>query len=176
MASALEQVDLRDWALAERDMAPHITTLTEYASHAHKIVEFGVRGGVSTWALLDGLPESGLMWSVDINECTVPPRVSRDPRWTFILGDDTDQALQDVLPTLVDLVFIDTSHEYEHTVAELDIAQAMEPDRIICHDADWPGVDQAITEFCRDTNWAVVRFDEAHDDGGGFSLAVLEQR
>ena len=176
MASPLEQVDLRDWALAERDMAPHITTLTEYASHAHKIVEFGTRGGVSTWAFLDGLPESGLMWSVDINECTVPPRVSRDPRWTFVLGDDTDPAIHDILPALADLVFIDTSHEYEHTAAELQIAQAMEPDRIICHDAKWWGVQKAVMEFCAESRWEAVRLDEAHDEQGDFSLVVLEQR
>jgi predicted O-methyltransferase YrrM len=175
MAEARYAIDLRDWALAQRDMAPHIRTLTEYARACRRIVEFGTRGGVSTWAFLDGLPAKGLMWSVDIDACEVPPRVASDPRWTFVQGNDLDYETLAKLPLRADLVFIDTSHEYEHTVEELKVAQTFRPKRILCHDAEWPGVAQALMELEQNTSWRVVRIDEAHDDRGGFSLAIVER-
>jgi predicted O-methyltransferase YrrM len=169
-------VNLEEWAIANRDMVPHLTTLTDYASRSQVVVEFGVRGGVSTWALLDGLPSIGKLVSVDIDDCrrTVPDRIRNDDRWTFLHGDDLDPAIQAELPELADLVFIDTSHEYAHTVLELALAWAMEPNWILCHDADWPGVAMATAEFCTDHDWMISRFVEAHDEKGSYSLAVLE--
>jgi predicted O-methyltransferase YrrM len=172
---ALRATDLVAWATAQRDMIDHIGTLTRHARAAKTIVEFGTRGGVSTWAFLDGLPADGWMWSVDIDDCTVPPRVADDRRWTFIVGDDASQGVLDQLPEQADLVFIDTSHTYAHTVAELAIAHNLTPERILLHDADWPGVEQAIMEFCPKYGWKMVAFDEAHDDAGPFSLATLER-
>lgn len=155
-------------------MVPHLESLTAAAAEASTIVELGVRGGVSTWALLDGLPEDGWMWSVDIEECSVPFRVSNDPRWAVWVGDDLDPAVLAFLPEQADLVFIDTSHEYAHTVAELALAKSLDPARILCHDADWPGVAQAMAEFCAAYDWQMASFAEAHDAKGPFSLATLE--
>lgn len=174
MSDALAATDLVEWAIANRDMAPHIETLTRLAREAQTIVEFGTRGAVSTWAFLDGLPANGRMWSVDIDDCTVPSRVSSDPRWTFIVGDDTDAAVHQQLPKQADLVFIDTSHTYQHTVFELGFAWSLGPKRILCHDADWPGVDRAIKKFCPTYGWILAEYYEAHDDAGPFSLATLE--
>lgn len=155
-------------------MAPHVGTLTRYAAEATSIVEFGVRGGVSTWALLDGLPGNGRLWSVDIDDCTVPDRVRDDSRWTFIVGDDRECEVLDRLPKSADLVFIDTSHEYEHTALELAYAFSLRPRRIVCHDAEWPGVARAMLEFCMGANWRIAAYDEASDERGSFSLATLE--
>ena len=145
---ALDATDLRQWAADQVDMAPHIATLTRLAQGCRTIVELGVRGGVSTWALLDGLPADGRLWSVDIIDCVVPPRVSGDGRWTFIVGDDMDPSVQAQLPQRADLVFIDTSHEYEHTVAELAWALTLAPTWIVMHDYVMEPVLQAGTQFC----------------------------
>jgi len=174
VSDAWAATNLVEWATAQRDMIDHIGTLTRYAAAAKTIVEFGTRGGVSTWAFLDGLPADGWLWSVDIDDCMVPPRVSEDPRWTFIQGDDTDPVVLAELPEQADLVFIDTSHTYAHTVVELTFAITLDPLRILLHDADWPGVDRAIKQFCPKYGWKMVAFDEAHDDAGPFSLATLE--
>lgn len=177
MIDDLRAIDLRDWAIANRDMAPHIITLTAFAKRASTIVEFGVRSAVSTWAFLDGLPGDGRMWSVDIVESRVPPRVYEDPRWTFIVGDDRDATVRAVLPDHADLVFIDTSHEYEHTVAELAIADSFHPNVILMHDAHWDGVERALNELTVHLpHWTLTRIDEARDAGGDFSLAVLRPR
>src|SRR5258708_6444815 len=109
MSGSLDATNLQAWADENVDMAPHYQTLIRYARECTIIVEFGVRGGVSTWALLDGLPEGGLLYSVDVIDCIVPIRVSTDLRWRFLVGDDLDPAIQRRLPDSADLVFIDTS-------------------------------------------------------------------
>lgn len=153
---ALEATDLQSWADAQVDMAPHYRTLTRYARECTLIVEFGVRGGVSTWALLDGLYDGGHLFSVDIVDCVVPPRVSGDAKWTFIVGDDMDPDVQAQLPEMADLVFIDTSHEYDHTVREIALAMTLNPRRLVFHDYVMPTVAQAVDEFCAASGWRVV--------------------
>ena len=156
MTGPLEATDLDAWAYEQVDMHPHYPTLTRYARECLTVVEWGVRGGVSTWALLDGLPEDGHLYSVDIIDCIVPLRVSTDDRWTFLIGDDLDPVIQRQLPTLCDLVFIDTSHTYEQTVGELAYAATMKPARIVMHDYVMEPVLQAGTEFCAREGWTMV--------------------
>ncbi len=98
MTGSLEATDLDAWAYENVDMHPHYRTLTRYAQECSVIVEWGVRGGVSTWALLDGLPADGVLYSVDVIDCIVPPRVSQDPRWVFLVGDDLEPTIQARLP------------------------------------------------------------------------------
>ena len=170
--NALEATDLREWAVANRDMTPHIETLTRYASEAQIIVEFGVRGAVSTWALLDGLPPGGRMWSMDVDDCVVPPRVSSDPRWSFIRGSDLDGSVWSLLPEQADLVFIDTTHEYKHTEMELRLALTLKPARVLCHDAEWPGVERAVHEVLHQ-GWSMEGYYPAGDERGPFGLVSL---
>lgn len=166
--SALEATDLYQWASDQVDMAPHIYTLMNHASEATTIVEWGVRGGVSTWAILDAMPANARLFSVDINDCTVPPRVSSDPRWTFLVGDDLDPAIQAQLPDTADMVFIDTSHTYEQTAAELAYALTFQPKRIVMHDYVMEPVARAADEFCAREGWRVVHNELP------FGLATLE--
>lgn len=167
MSGPLAATELAAWADEQVDMAPHYRTLTRYAAECGTVVEFGVRGGVSTWALLDGLPADGSLWSVDIIDCIVPLRVSEDHRWTFLVGDDLDPVIQRQLPKLADLVFIDTSHEYEQTVGELAYAATMKPARIVMHDYVMEPVARAASEFCASESWAVI------DNELPFGLATL---
>ena len=169
MTGALAATDLEQWAIEQVDMHPHYPTLTRYARECDVIIEWGVRGGVSTWALLDGLKPTGTLYSVDIIDCIVPPRVSQDPRWRFIVGDDLDPAVQKQLPLVCDLVFIDTSHTYEQTVGELAFAATLQPRRIVMHDYVMQPVLQAGTEFCEREGWRVV------DNEMPFGLATLER-
>jgi predicted O-methyltransferase YrrM len=166
-------MNLHELAVAQRDMVPHLATLSRYASEASTVIELGVRAGVSTWALLDGLPDSGHLWSVDIDECAVASRVAADPRWTFIRGDDRKADVRERLPRAADLVFIDTSHEYWHTLDELRYARSLGARRIVCHDAEWPGVSRAIRRFRIRRRWRVESYDPARDERGPFGLVSL---
>ena len=161
---------LAEYAAKWVDMAPHYPTLVRYAAEAHTVVEFGVRGGVSTWALLTGMPADAVLWSVDIEDVLswVPEEVRSDPRWHFIVGDDLSAGVQTQLPAAADLVFIDTNHEYGQTKAEIAYALTFSPARIIFHDHNIEGVGRAVTEWTADGSWHVVSIEEP------YGLAVVE--
>ena len=89
-----------------------------------RILELGTRAGYSTLAFLAGAEETGgHVWSVDLDPVTDNPRGMLPwrniPGWTFIRGDDMDPGIHGQLPGEVDVLFIDTSHEYRHTLDEL---------------------------------------------------------
>lgn len=128
------------------DMVPHIATLTGLAAGHTSIVEFGIRTGVSTWALLDGMAVNGHLTSVDKAVVDVPQRVSEDPRWTCIVGDDRDPKVQRQLGGAT-LVFIDTSHEYHHTLEELALAAQLGAERIVLHDWSLADIQDAVAGF-----------------------------
>ena len=168
MTGALAATNLHAFATEWVDCVPHYPTLITLARQAKTVIEWGVRGGVSTWALLDGLPEDGHLWSVDIIDCVVPPRVSEDPRWTFLVGDDLDPAIQAQLPSEADLIFIDTSHTYEQTVAELALAAQL-TSKIALHDYALDEVKRAVDEFCVREGWHVAIHERSQ-----WGFAVLE--
>lgn len=165
-------MNLHSHARHYRDMEPHVDTLVALARECSVIVELGVRGGVSTWAFLDGLPEDGRLVSADIDGTVahlVPKRISSDPRWTLIVGDDRDKHIQRRLP-VADLVFIDTSHEYHHTATELSLAQRLEAARIVLHDWNLPDVMDATLGFCHRSGYRLERVEESE-----WGLAVLSR-
>lgn len=125
-------ITLREYADAWIDMAPHIEQLADYARDARIIVEFGLRGCVSTWAMLETMAPDGEYYGVDIaSNLPLPPRVLNDPRFHFILGE----AATVPIPVYdADLVMIDASHEFAPTVAELVRAASWLPHFILCHD------------------------------------------
>ena len=164
-----------------RDMVPHLGTLSRLASGAEVVAELGVRSGVSTWALLDGLPPSGRLLSVDTDELAVPPRVYEDERWQFLQADDLSPEARGFLAAGADLVFIDTSHELTQTWQELLLAESLGAGVIALHDAGWPGVALATLEFLAKRGGYHVSeallAGEATKRGGwrDFSLVVLRR-
>lgn len=140
---------LTEHALATADMVPHIATLYRLAYRADNLVEFGVRTGVSTWVLLDALASDGVLHSHDIDAATFeqcPLRVRQDSRWRFHAGDSLDAERPPVPP---DLVFIDTTHEYHQTIAELELVGSWETRCIVLHDWALPDVRDAAEGFLR---------------------------
>jgi predicted O-methyltransferase YrrM len=101
------------------DIFAHLPRLYAEASRPEvKVIELGVRSGNSTAAFLLAAQENdGFVWSVDVH----PPQVPwfGTECWQFVQGDDL--WLHDQLPNDVDVVFIDTSHHYGQTQAELEL-------------------------------------------------------
>lgn len=86
---------------------------------AVRVLELGVRTGVSTSAFLAAAEQvAGHVWSVDIATPHVPlDRWLASGFWSLSVGDDMQVF---VWPAArFDVLFIDTSHAYDHTLAEL---------------------------------------------------------
>lgn len=149
------------------DIFEHLDYFVELCTElqAQSVIELGVRGGVSTSAWLYGLEHSdGHLWSVDI----VDQPAIESVRWTFVKGSDTDPAVLVQLPVSVDVVFVDTSHRYEHTLEELNLylPRVRSGGRIVLHDTEVESPDftnehefpvkRAVELFCsaNGLNWS----------------------
>lgn len=161
------------------DISQHLPTLYNEASIGDaQIIELGVRSGNSTAAFLAAVEQyGGHVWSVDIT----PPRLPwvNHPHWTVLVGDDL--WLADDLPDDVDVLFIDTSHYYQHTCAELAMfVPKVKPGGVVLlHDTELenpegrPDTDPpfpvrvAVEEFCAD-NGLTPEFIE-----GSWGLGVI---
>lgn len=141
------------------------------------VLELGVRSGQSTSSFLAAAELSaGHVWSVDVNPPDVPPHWLESGLWTFTRGDDMTVPLP---PVAVDVLFIDTTHTYEHTLAELRrFVPLVKPGgTVLLHDtysvvdADpqpFP-VTVAIAAFCSETGrgWT--------EHGGQYGLGEISQ-
>jgi cephalosporin hydroxylase len=89
------------------------------------IVELGVRGGESTFVFERLARRCGAdLVSVDVVDCST---LSDYARWHFVQEDDVAFAgrfrgwcHERGLEPRIDVLFVDTSHEYDHTLAEID--------------------------------------------------------
>jgi cephalosporin hydroxylase len=165
MRSVLHDAYL-DRLLSWSDIQEYMPFLHDTAKSYDKVrvLELGTRKGNSTSAFLAAAEAvSGHVWSGDIDNAA--SSLGEFLSWTFIPGDDMDPAVQAQFPGEVDVFFLDTSHEYEHTLAEL---RAYMP-RIIpggialFHDTnllgwggnpprkDYPEVRQALDAYCAET-------------------------
>lgn len=149
------------------DIVEHLPVLhdTVVDSGAQTVVELGVRTGNSTAALLAGVVETGgHLWSVDIR---LMPQANFHPlkraagsSWSFIIGDDlavADQVGHQVdittvgevepsyVPGGIDVLFIDSSHHYDNTLAELRL-YGPRSTTILLHDTELEHPDGAPAE------------------------------
>ncbi len=118
---------IRARAAIGTDISSHLEALyvAGLAAHPRLIVELGVRGGESTFVFERVARRSGAdLVSVDIADCA---NVSRYERWHWVQEDDVRLGRrfrgwceQRGLEPLVDVLFVDTSHVYDHTRAEMD--------------------------------------------------------
>lgn len=148
---------------------PRFVQLVEQLQAKH-VIELGTRTGVSTVAWLHALAQTdGRLTSIDIDP---RPDIGDFDHWRFIQGDDLDPVLVASLEQ-ADIVFIDTSHLYEHTIRELNVYRwLVRPGgRIVCHDTQlerpegaparprFP-VRTAIQEFCADEGFEWSEFTD----------------
>jgi len=118
---------IRARALVGTDISSHLEALyvAGLAAHPRLIVELGVRGGESTFVFERLARRSGAdLVSVDIVDCST---VSRYERWHWQQEDDVGLGRRfrswceaRGLEPRVDVLFVDTTHLYDHTCAEID--------------------------------------------------------
>jgi hypothetical protein len=106
----------------ETDISGHLVFMhdTVMRLNAHFVLELGVRSGESSRAFLTALAQTGgKLFSVDTSEDGFDDPLFADLRAacrTFVRGDSCAVALPD---PVWDIVFIDTAHTYDVTLAEL---------------------------------------------------------
>jgi predicted O-methyltransferase YrrM len=130
------------------DIAAHLSTLFFFAMDAKPrlIVELGTRGGESTRVLLSAASlTNAVTLSLDIEDCSGLDLAHRQC-WHFVKGDDIEFgktgfakwcAAVNLKPE-IDLLFIDTSHLYEHTKQEIEVWSPLLSERgiMIFHDTN----------------------------------------
>lgn len=148
-------VDIQKGGQAE-DISQHLVTLSLLVTEFRlkEIVELGTRMGSSTLALLEAANLiGGRVLSIDLDACgEAHQKVAESGLahlWRFIQGSDVELP-EDVIPAGIDLLFIDTSHLYEHTMQELrKYSPRVRPGGwIVFHDyISFAGVTRAVGEF-----------------------------
>lgn len=93
---------------------------------AQNVLELGTCEGGSALFMMLALPEGGKLTTVDVGGME-PWQLAPffgDARLRRVLGDDLDLSIYgDDPPRDVDLLFVDTLHEYNHVRRELDLYQ-----------------------------------------------------
>lgn len=152
-----------------------------------RILELGARRGNSTLAFLAAAQKAGgHVWSVDIDDVLKYEDGMRNwqniPFWTFVRGDDLAAETQARVPSQVDILFVDSNHEYAHVKSELyAYMPRVAPGGVaLFHDTDletWPGretpeiwkpVRRALDEYCKekDMTWENIP--------GNWGLGVIQ--
>ena len=120
------------------DINEHLPTLYKYATECTSIVECGVRGCVSSWALTYGLlnnnnPNKSILLN-DLTSCNIQNLLNATKDLPIIVNYAWINDLDLVLPTNVDMVFIDTWHVYGHLKRELAKFSKVTTKYIVMHD------------------------------------------
>jgi hypothetical protein len=144
---------------------------TEVARGCDTILELGVFTGLTTTAFLLAGPRR--LVSVDITDQYFHIREDIecaakliDVEFDFRVADDLVME-----PFPCDLLFIDTTHTFEQTMAELNRFGPHTKRKIVLHDAVMAGVFQAVFQWL----WENKNFHVVHHDSRGSGAIVLER-
>lgn len=183
--------EINQRALIATDINDHLLTIFEEAVSLNPklIVELGVRGGESTFVFerVAKLNEATVV-SVDIDQCF---GLSNYHKWYFVQQDDLQFAgefnnwcLLNQVPTGIDLLFIDTSHYYDHTLQEIrSWFPLLNPHaKVILHDTNLQNVyfhKDGTTGFGWDNERGVIRaletyFEKPFDETRNFVVFAKE--
>jgi cephalosporin hydroxylase len=159
------------------DINEHLPTLKKYADECDHITEMGVRGCISTIALLMGKPFT--LISYDIVDCPVEEAYQLTKGVTnfkFIKGDTLKITIEQT-----DLLFIDTLHNYTQLSQELALHGNKVDKYIIFHDTTSfehhgesytgkpeKGIWKAIEEFIKaNPEWEI---EERYTNNNGLTI------
>jgi hypothetical protein len=128
----------------QSDINEHLPTLFRYAKECSRIIECGVRGCVSSWALVHGLLENGQetrsILMNDIRECDIDAILDATSSLDIDVRYEWKSNLLIEVDEPVDLVFIDTYHVYGQLRRELAHFGPMTKKYIIMHDTTVDGI------------------------------------
>jgi hypothetical protein len=146
------------------DINEHLPTLFKYAKECNSVFETGVRGVVSSWALLYGLlsnttTDRKTLLMNDIDECNLDEimkastglNIDINFKWQNNLLIDFRESEN------YDLTFIDTYHIYPQLIRELNKFSKVTNKYIIMHDTT---IDEYMGEFIRGHGYNMRKLKE----------------
>lgn len=153
------------------DINEHLPTIHRYANLSNSVVQFGVREGISTSALLSSSSHRVVSYDMTHNS-----NVERYFEYANLSGKScvyagADSRLIDI--EMCDMLFIDTEHTYDQLSVELSRHHHNVRNFIVMHDTvSYPELNRAIDEFlCNNPQWQI---HETFDNNGG--LTVLSRK
>ena len=136
------------------DINEHLPTLYKYALDCDSIIETGIRGTVSSWALVCGLLNNNStnrkkLLLNDINKCNITELLSLTTNENIDINYIWKNNLEIELTQNFDMIFIDTWHVYGQLIRELNKFSVNINKYIIMHDTE---IDGNLGETIRN-NW-----------------------
>jgi len=132
------------------DIFEHLPTLYKYATKCETIIELGVRGCISSWALAYGLLNNNKSTKYlllnDIEKCNINELLENTSDLDINISYEWINDLNLDIKSNVDLTFIDTWHVYGQLKRELDKFSKITNKYIIMHDTT---VDEIVGETIR---------------------------
>jgi len=129
----------------QSDINEHLPILFKYAKECETIIECGVRGCVSSWALVFGLlnnnSENKKILLNDKCECDINELLNETNNLPIIIHYQWINNLDLQLTNNYDLVFIDTWHVYGHLKRELTKFGPITNKYILMHDTTIDEID-----------------------------------
>lgn len=128
------------------DINEHLPTLYGYAKQCERVLELGVRGVVSSWAIAKGLAENGKetksLHVNDLEPCAIDELVEVSGRAGVTVTHEWKNDLELEVSERVDMTFIDTWHVYGQMKRELEKFSGVTDRYIVMHDTtvdEWMG-------------------------------------
>lgn len=155
------------------DIGEHLETLKSYSAKCDRVVEFGVRTGNSTLALLAGQPVTLISYDIE-------PFTGENFELIMNAEDNFTEFYFEQASTLditieeCDMLFIDTEHTYKQLRAELEKHGNKASKFIIFHDTVAFGYEllPAINEFIEENPHWYIAANYYNNNG----LMILERK
>jgi hypothetical protein len=145
------------------DINEHLPTLRKLAGECNHITEFGVRTGLSTVAILDGMKEWAKLISYDFVEDAGVRELEKFAieEWkdfSYIIADTRELDIDST-----DMLFIDTLHNGDQLAIELDRAASKVRKYIVFHDTETFGK-RWEEEWHDGLQWAMDSYLKYHNE------------
>lgn len=128
------------------DINEHLPTIKGYVQKCSHVTEMGVRGVVSTWAMLAGLPKKCVCIDINVPPLSLAEEAARKENieLVFVQADTCDPAFN---IERTDLLLIDTLHLYDQLKIELEKHHSNVNKYIILHDTTSYGEVGETTDY-----------------------------
>lgn len=135
------------------------------------VVELGTFEGGSAVHILNGLPPDSIFVTVDKTKNHSKLQEVSDDRFKTIIGDDLSDTVFNQIPDGIDILFVDSDHNFTQVTRELDLYSKKFSDTcyVVLDDIHLPAMQGFWSEITR------TKYDLSEWHGSGFGLVIWEK-